>query len=298
MKMSSRTKTAGRLKYLIPVFLSLVIGIYVSYEKKEQKKKSLAIPVTRVQREDIVQRVTISGTVTPLRKAVIMAPYRGYVRKLYVKMGDQVRIGDPIASVSVSLSSSEQVFPLRAPFAGRVTQVNKAEGEFVKEADQSDFIVRIDDLSRMFINANAAEMDKVKIRTGQEAIVKASAILDRTYKAVVRELSLAAIDKDRWERATLIEFPIRLELTDFDAEIEPGMSVLIDIATMRREKVLALRHEFVGREGEVYYVTMKSGERRNVRLGLQNDEKTEILEGLAEGDEIRKVDFSSLIGKL
>lgn len=298
MKTSSKTSGIFQLKFVIPVLASLVVGFYVSYEKKEQKKKASAIPVARVQREDIVQRVTISGTVTPMRKAVIMAPYRGYIRKLYVKLGDSVRVGDPIASVSTSLSSSEQVFPLRAPFSGKVTQINKAEGEFVKEADPMDFIVRIDDLSRMFINANAAEMDKVKIRTGQEAMVKASAILDRTYKAVVRELSLAAIDKDRWERATLIEFPIRLELTDFDAKIEPGMSVLIDIATMKREKVLALRHEYVGRDGEAYYVTMKSGERRTVRLGLQNDEKTEILDGVTEGEEIRKVDFASLIGKL
>lgn len=294
-KLIRRVKKSVR--FLVLIGLVGGGGYYLYQQNRISQKAKAELPLSRVIREDLVQRVTISGTVTPLRKAFITAPYRGYVRKLFVKLGDRVKVGDPIASVSVSLASTEEVFPLRAPFSGRVVQVGKAEGEFVKEADLSDFIVRIDDLTKLFINANAAEMDKVKIRTGQSAVVKASAILDRAYHAVVRDLSLAATDKDRWERATVIEFPIRLELTDFDHKIEPGMSVLIDIATMKHENVLTLRHEFIGREGEDYFVTLKNGERRPVGLGLQNEEKAEITEGLSEGEEVRKVDFTSLIGR-
>jgi multidrug efflux pump subunit AcrA (membrane-fusion protein) len=142
-----------------------------------------------VVRQDVIQRVTISGNIVPFRKTVITGPYKGYIRKMYVKIGDKVKVGDPIASVSTSLTVNDPAFPLRAPFAGVVVAVDKAEGEFVKESDPTDFIARIDDLSKFYIEAVAPEIERVKIKLGQEAIVRASAILDRTYKAVVREIS-------------------------------------------------------------------------------------------------------------
>ncbi len=38
-----------------------------------------------VKRGDLVQRVTVSGMVHPHRRTVFVAPYDGYIRKLYVK---------------------------------------------------------------------------------------------------------------------------------------------------------------------------------------------------------------------
>lgn len=282
-------------KYLLGTLAVILIAL-IMIRRSGDSGGNNSEATSRVLRQTITQRVTIAGTVQPFRKSFITAAYKGYVRKLFVHLGEQVKMGDAIASVGTSLTTNEQVFPLRSPITGQIVQLPKSEGEFVKEADPSDFIARIDDLSKLLVNANVPEMERVKIKIGQDAVVKASAILDRTYKAIVREATLAANENDRWQRSTVVEYPVRLELIDFDEKLKPGMSVLIDIVANKKDAVLTLRHEYIAQEKDRYFVTLASGERRSIHLGLQNDEMSEILDGINEGDEIVKVDFSKMSG--
>ena len=223
-----------------------------------------------VIKQDIMQRVTIAGTVTPLKKTIITAPYNGYVKKLFVKVGDKVNQGDPIVSVVQSLQSGDNPFPLRSPLTGTVVQIEKSEGEFVKEGDPKEFILRIDDSSKLYVIANAPEIDRVKVKAGQEAIIKASAILNRKYKGIIRELALAAREKEQWSRSQVVDFPIRIEIIDNDETIKAGMSVVIDVITAKKENVLTLRHEFIRRDNEKYFVVLSSGKRQDITVGIQN----------------------------
>ncbi len=243
---------------------------------------------------NLVSRVTIAGMVQPAKKTVIMAPYHGYVRKLFVKIGDHVKEGDPVVSVSQSLLASEQVFPLRAPFTGVVVQVEKAEGEYVREGDPKEFILRIDDLTHLQVVAQAPEIDRAKIRIGQEATVKASAVLNRSYRAKIRDLALAAKEKEQWGRSQ-VEFSIRLDVLDKDEQLRPGMSVIMDIETDKRENILSLRHEFIQKEKDKFFVTLKGGAKKTIEVGIQNEEAYEIISGIKESDEIQMVDFSTLV---
>lgn len=247
-----------------------------------------------VIKQDLIQRVTIAGTVTPLRKTIITAPYNGYVKKLFVKIGDKVKQGDPIVSVVQSLQSGDNPFPIRSPLTGTVVQIEKSEGEYVREGDPKEFILRIDDTSKLYVVANAPEIDRVKVKTGQDAIIKASAILDRKYKGIIRELSLAAREKDQWSRSQVVEFPIKIEITDGDEVIKPGMSVVIDVITEKKENILTLRHEFIHRDNEKYYVVHSSGKRKDIQVGIQNEEGFEIISGLEEGEKIKQINFSDL----
>lgn len=282
-------------KVFLVLVLAFVAGlIYSKYSSSSRKAAKDKSSLSKVEKGSLIQRSTIAGTVTPFRKTVITAPYQGYVRKVYVKLGDVVKSGDPIASIAPTLLSSEVVFPLRSPFAGKVVQLNKADGEFVKAADGADFIARVDDTSKMYIDANVPELDRVKMKLGLEAIVKASAILDRTYKGIVQEMSFAAREQDRWGRSTAVEFPMRLEILDFDQRIQSGMSVIVDIITLKLDDVLKLRHEYIGKEGDSYFVTLQNGQRQKIQIGIQNEEFSEVKSGVSEGESVRKVDFSEL----
>jgi len=248
-----------------------------------------------VVKQDIIQRVTIAGTVTPFKKTLVTAPYNGYVKKLFVKIGDKVKQGDPIVSVVQSLQASDSSFPLRSPLSGVVVQIEKSEGEYVKEGDPKEFILRIDDSSKLYVVANAPEIDRVKVKAGQDAVIKASAILSRKYKGVIRDLSLAARDNNQWGRSQVVEFPIRIEITDSDETIKAGMSVVIDLITAKKENVLTLRHEFIRRENEKYFVVLSSDKRKDIQVGIQNEEGFEILSGLQEGEKIKQIDFSETV---
>lgn len=288
MRRFSRTKTT-----IIAVPVLLIIGGCL-FGLRNPNSAQVEPGTGLVKKEALVQKVTIAGSVIPNRRTIVTAPYQGYIKKIFVKVGDRIAQGVPVVSIAQSLLSREPIYPLRAPFPGTVVQVEKSEGEFIKEGDPKDFIVRIDDIDRLFVLANAPEIDRVKIKIGQEAVIKASAILGRSYKGIVRALSLAAKEREsQWERSP-VEFSVRMEVMDPDEQLHPGMSVLIDIITSQRNSVLTLRHEFIHRDGDKYFVIMKSGKRQPIEVGLQNEEAFEVKTGLKEGDVVKQVNFAEL----
>ena len=254
--------------------------------RKENTKNSGSAEI-----KDLIQRATLSGTVIPFRKAIITAPYNGYVKKLYVKTGDSIIKGAPLVSLSQSLQTESEEFPLRSPFSGTVVQIEKSEGEYVKENDTTQFILRIDDTSKVFVNAVAPEIDRVKLKIGQEAIITATAILNKQYKGVIREMSMAAKEKDQWSRSQVVEFSVRIEVTNPDESLKSGMTTLIDVITDKKEKVLFLRHEFIRKEVGEYFVTTINNEKKSLTLGIQNEEGFEVLSGITDKDQLTQVDY-------
>lgn len=246
------------------------------------------IPVTK---QDLVVRINLPGQIVPQKKSVMTAPYRGYVRKVFVKNGQRVREGDPVVSVATSLSLAEPVHPLRAPFSGVVTQINKAEGEFASEGNVQDFLVRIDDISSLWIEGSIPEIDRANLRAGLDAVVRPSALPGVQVKAVVREVAGSAKDRDRWESSTAVQFPVKLEILEKNDELRPGMTVLVEIVANKKDAVLTVPHEVLEIEGLSAFVTLENGERREVTPGLRNEALVEISAGLREGDRVRKVDW-------
>lgn len=285
----------SRSRIAVAVFAAVVVISIVLVVRRTANEPSDR--VGKVVREDLVQRVTVAGTTEPIRTTIVAAPYDGYIKKIYVKLGQRVQAGDPIVSITQSIQSSESVFPIRAPFDGIVTQVLKNEGQFVKSSDNKEFIARLDDLSKMFIHANAPEIDVLKIRSGFEAVIKASAVLSKTYKGIVREISQAATVKEQWGSRSQVEYLIKIEVMDADENLKPGMTAVVDVLTNKKASVLTLQHEFIQKEGEDFFVVMKDSAKRAIKVGLQNEISFEITEGLNEGEEVLQIDFLKLIEK-
>ena len=276
-------------------WLAVIALLFLAFVVTKTSQKSQAANIGEVTRADLIQRVTIAGSVSPNRKTLISAPYNGYVRKIFVQVADKVHTGDPIVSLAQSLhGSAEDVYPLRAPFTGTVVQVLRQEGEFVEQTGGSNAMVRIDDLTRIFVEAGAPEVDVGKLKIGQEVIIKASAVLDRTYKGKIQHISLAAKEQKDWDKSR-VEFPVFMEVNDKDEQIKPGMSVIVDIITNKLSNVLTLRHEFLQKEREKYFVITESGIRKDVEVGIQNEEVFEIKSGVAEKEKIRQTDFLSVL---
>ncbi len=288
-------------RWQIRVFLGMLclVGAALTYRSLSRTSSAATeAKIATVGKGDIVQRVTVAGVVVPKRRTIILPPYAGFIQKVYVKIGDRVKQGDPVLSIVQSLASREEVFPIRAPFPGVVVQVLGSEGEYVRSDDAKKFVVRIDDLTELFIHADVPELDMVKIQKGQEAVIKASAILDRSYKGVIQEISLSAKERDEWGWAGKgqVEYAVRIVLKDPDDRVRPGMSVLLDIITQRRDGVLSLRHEFLRKEGDKHIVVIEGKGPTEVGVGIHNEEAYEITSGVKEGERVLPTDFGNLLG--
>jgi multidrug efflux pump subunit AcrA (membrane-fusion protein) len=291
--MSRSAKSKGWLKWAaigVALLLSVILTIrWISGKGARGAKDGHGF----VKRGNLSQRVTIAGKVFPRKNSSIAPPYNGYIKRIYVKIGDKVKEGAPLVSITQSLNSVvEEIYPIRAPFDGVVVSVDKREGEYVENNKPNNQIVRVDDLTELYVQGEIAEIDVQKVKLGQETLIRAAAVGDRNYKGELKELAIAARIKEDWSRSgDRVEYPVRIRVTNPDALLLPGMSVSIDIIADSRKNALILSHEFIEREGDDYIVTLKNGERRKVKLGLQTDEAFEIIEGLKEGEQVEMVDF-------
>lgn len=260
------------------------------------------LPTGTVAQGDMVVKVTISGTVMPKRYANIAAPYNGYVQRLFVRVGDRVIAGAPIVSVAQAIGGGqEEVFPLRSPLTGVVAQVWKREGEYVTGGGSGmtvdGALVRIDDVSKLTVTSNVPEVEISKLKVGLPVLIRAVAVPDRTYNGTIGEIALAAKEQTGGDRAR-VEFPLSITIAEYDDRIRPGMSVVVDIIVNEVKNALMLPHEFVQRGPQGYFVTLATGERRPIQVGISNDESFEIKSGVSLGDKIKMVDFLSMGGEL
>ncbi|MBF0312517.1 MAG: efflux RND transporter periplasmic adaptor subunit [Oligoflexia bacterium] len=281
---------------LLLCFINLLNLLWFSSCSKNDSATKTDSGLGTVTKQDITQKISAGGNVDPLRKTIITAPYNGYLRKLFVQLGQEVNANDPLLIITQSLNNGDNNFPVRAPYRGKVVQVRHNEGAFVKEADATDYIIRIDDFSKMFVIATIPEVDRSKIKMGMNVLIKATALNDKKYNGIIRELALAPETRDRWEKNTLSDYLIRIEITNKDEAILPGMSVIFDIIVNQKSNILTIPHEYVYKdESSKYYVITKDNQKKFIEVGIQNDEMLEIKSGLSEGEKLQLVDFSKLI---
>jgi HlyD family secretion protein len=72
-----------------------------------------------------------------------------------------------------------------------------------------------------------------------------------------------------------------------DRTLRPEMTTTVRIAIETRENVLVVPRRAVRHDGGRAYVLTPAGEKRWVGVGNRDETDCEIVEGLAEGDEVR-----------
>ena len=272
--------------------LILVIGVCgVGCSKKEEKGIRFAV----IERADVAQRTTLNGTVRGIRQSQVQPGYAGYIAKYFVKVGDAVKPGQPLVSLTQTLNQSlSEVFPIQAPFAGTVTQILKREGEYVSTTGTSNTLLIMDDMTQMWIDTNIPEVDVAKVSLGLECLIKANALQGKTYKGVVQTLSLSSKQStDRWDRGR-VEFPAEIRILDGDKDLKPGMTAVIDVISAKVEGVLTIRHDFVQREKDKIFLVDDKDQRHEIEIGLSNEEVIESRKGGIEGLKVQMKDFTKL----
>jgi len=79
----------------IPVLIIIALVVYFGFFRQEKAKYSLV----KVSRQQIVQEVSESGTVKTGEELNLSFKNSGTIKKIYVKVGDKVKNGDPLAKM-------------------------------------------------------------------------------------------------------------------------------------------------------------------------------------------------------
>ena len=185
---------------------------------------------------------------------------------------------------------------IRAPFAGVVVKKMAEVGESVAPippgvniSTSSGAIVALADLATLEVEADVAEANVAKVRSGQPAEVTVEAIPDRRYEAVLRQVIPTA---DR-TKATVM---VKVTILDKDEDLKPEMSAKVIFLEPEKDEenraekeaavVLVPREAVVSRGGRsvVFLVRESKVRERAVVLGTPRKDQVIVKDGLSGGE--------------
>ena len=208
---------------------------------------------------------------------------------------------ESIQSASESLRSAEismqnlqdtmNNYTITAPISGTIIEKDAKVGDAVKTGDTLCIVY---DLSYLEMSINVDELQISSISVGQQVQITADAVPDKTYVGTVTRVSM----KGKSDGGTTT-YPVTIRIDDTDG-LRPGMNANAEIVVAEAKNALVVPNAAVVR-GSYVLVTKDSPSAANadtameapegfvyvpVKTGVSDDDYTQIVSGIQEGDTI------------
>ena len=174
-----------------------------------------------------------------------------------------------------------------APFDGMVVSVGIKKNDILSQIDYSSrSTVQLVDTTAIKFQGQVDEIDTLKIKKGQPAIISVDAVSDTKFKGNVNFISPYGI-----KVGNVIKFPITIELEPYSVELRGGLSATADVAISSAKNILkipltAITNTPQGAFASVIGAPGAAPEKRQIKLGIQDNQFAEVVSGLKDGDKI------------
>lgn len=180
---------------------------------------------------------------------------------------------------------------MKAPFGGLITAMDLKPGEFYQTNTGLDNkpAVQIIDLKKRIIKGEIDEVDLQKVAIGFSARIKIPALNNQIFNAkVTKVVPFVSTAKDQ-DRTSQIELEIIEAKTadNLDILIPVGASADVEIISETKDNVKILPANALigtGKKRHLYKIVKGKLIKQEVKIGLGNYERVEILEGLNAND--------------
>ena len=208
---------------------------------------------------------------------------------------------ESIQSASESLRSAEismqnlqdtmNNYTITAPISGTIIEKDAKVGDAVKTGDTLCIVY---DLSYLEMSINVDELQISSISVGQKVQITADAVPDKTYVGTVTRVSMKGASN-----GGTTTYPVSIRIDDTDG-LRPGMNANAEIVVAEAKNALVVPNAAVVR-GSYVLVTKDSPSAANadtameapegfvyvpVKTGVSDDDYTQIVSGIQEGDTI------------
>ena len=218
-----------------------------------------------------------------------------------------------------------------APMDGTVSKLNVELGERVLGSGftQGTNLMTVADLGKMEAIIDVDENDVVLVSIGDTAKIELDAFKNAIYKGVVTQIANSAKTTAAGTQEEVVNFAIKIALSDFNAQVRPGMSCNADIEVETKDNVLAVPIQSVTARSEeasaaeqtpdssrgliagktikkkqskpkevVFAVDKDTVAMKEVKIGISDNEFIEIVSGLKEGEEVVSGPYRAISSEL
>jgi Cu(I)/Ag(I) efflux system membrane fusion protein len=174
----------------------------------------------------------------------------------------------------------EQRVKTFSPQNGVVSELKVRDGMYVKPSTE---ILSLADLKRVWVLADVFESQADWVRIGQDAVVTLPYLPGREWKGKVSYIYPSLDPKTR-------SLKVRLQFDNPGEDLKPEMYADITILAKPKKNTLSVPREAVIITGESTRVVKALGNGRfkpvEVKVGIETDNRMEIISGLEEGEEV------------
>jgi multidrug efflux pump subunit AcrA (membrane-fusion protein) len=168
---------------------------------------------------------------------------------------------------------------ITAPISGKVTAITVSSGEMVAPSVP---LLSIMDVSRIFVKVGISEKDISKIKEGQTVQLEIDAFPEEKFRGEVVSKGVAV---DQMSKT----LEVKIEILQPEVDIPVGVFARGDILVKTNQDALIIPSSALTRKKDgiyVYVIEEGIARQKEVVLGIIQDERVEILDGLLEKEEI------------
>jgi HlyD family secretion protein len=210
----------------------------------------------------------------------------------------QAKIAEARAQVAQAKAAAERAAEdvanatIRAPIRGTVlsrdVEVGSPVSSILNLGANATLVMTLGDIEQVFVRGKVDEADIGRVRLGQEARIRVETFKDKTFNGRVTQISPMGVEKDN-----VTNFEVRVSIDNPGKELKANMTANAEIVLEEHPNSLIVPEAAVTYDAkktafvDVLAPGTKTGKKKvEVKVGVGNGTKMQILDGLKQGDRV------------
>jgi HlyD family secretion protein len=271
------------------------------FEKNKVEAEGPDVPFARRNLERAeklsADRLLPQQSLDDARSALEMAVNRQQAAKTQLGIA-QAKTAQARASVAATQAAVERAeeeltnATIRSPIDGMVLsrpiELGSPVSSIANLGANATLVMVLGDISRVYVKGNVDEADIGLVRLNQPARIKVETFRDKQFDGKVTQISPMGTDKDN-----VISFEVKVSIDNATGELLANMTTNAEIILEEHKQTLVVP------ESAIIYDTKRNAsvdlyvpgakthrERRPIKVGVSNGTKTQVLNGLSEGQRV------------
>jgi HlyD family secretion protein len=186
------------------------------------------------------------------------------------------------------LSYTTITSPMDGTILSRDVEIGDAVSSILVLGSTATLVMTIGDITQVYVQGKVDESDIGKVYLGQAARIKVESFKDKTFLGKVTKIAPLGVEKDN-----VTTFEVRVSIDNPGGELKANMTANAEILLEEHKQVLTVPEQAVlydkdrNASVEVPDPKAKAGRRKvDIKAGISNGTKTEVLAGLKSGDTV------------
>jgi HlyD family secretion protein len=178
--------------------------------------------------------------------------------------------------------------PIRGTILARDVEVGSPVSSILNMGAAATPVVTMGDISKVFVRGKVDETEIGNLRLDQPARITVETFKDRTFQGKVTQISPMGVEKDN-----VTNFEVRVSIDNPGNELKANMTANAEIVLEERLNSLIVPEAAISYDAkrnasvDLLDRSVRTGRRRvSIKVGISNGTRTQVLEGLKEGDRV------------